>query len=276
MNPKLIKLASSDIIYANADLIKFVKQCISVPSQSIKPGDAIYFFKDVDFKRGLLDVAQDRFSRVIKLEKATAVVVNSDMTFPEKWVALKNNKIDVNCPNEEADDIVYNISSINQNYVAAMQQWLEYYHLTHKPNIVFVNEMLLHVNSGMVIDENNYQTILDMLNSDPKVAASIIDTCNIEKSLMYVVGLLYFRGSSFNSPNWGLISDCKNVVKYLSTLGVGNSLPEKYIIEFLQTPYFKEKYTYQISKMLEDTVSSKLGAYGKYIDNINIDFKWKQ
>lgn len=241
MNPKLIKLASSDIIYANADLIKFVKQCISVPSQSIKSGDAIYFFKDVDFKRGLLDVAQDKYSRVIKLEKATAIVVNSDMTFPEKWIALKNNKIDVNCPHEEADDIVYNISSINQNYVATMQQWLEYYHLTHKPNIVFANEMLLHVNSGMVIDENNYQTILDMLSSDPKMAAGVIDTCDVEKSLMYVIGLLYFKGVSFNSPNWGLMSDCKNVVKYLSTLGVGNVLPDKYIIEFLQTPFFKRQ-----------------------------------
>lgn len=276
MTPKLIQLVSSDITYANTDLIKFVKQTISVQSDVIKPGDSIYFFKDVDFKRGLLDVAKDAYQRVIKMDKATVIVVNSDMTFPQNWLALKNNRIDSNCPQEEADDIVYNISSINATYVSTMQQWMEFFSLTNKPRVVFANNLLSHINSGMIIDESNLDMVLDLFKSDVQMAANIVDTCDIEKSYMFVLSLFFFYNGRFNSPNWDLMNKCPNVIKYLSSRGIHNSISDKQVLEFLQVPYFRNRYIHHVSEIINKDIQSRLGVFSKYVEGIDVNFRWKQ
>ena len=155
MTPKIIKLASGETLYANQDLVKFIKQTLALPSGTMKTKDRVFFFKNVDFKRDMLYISEETFKRVIKLENADVVVVNTDLTFPTKALSLKNNKIDANCPLEEADDILYNISSSGQVFTETFLQWFKLSQLATTPQIIFESELLNFVNSGFVIDESN-------------------------------------------------------------------------------------------------------------------------
>ena len=275
MNPRIIKLASGEAIYANADLIKFIKQSIAVSSDSIKPEDSIYFFKDVEFKRERLNVSKETFYRVIKMEKATAIVVNAHIEFPHHSFSLKDNKIDSNCPWEEADDVIFNVSARGANYLEVIKQWYTLSQLVNKPRVIFEDEILKYINSGVIINEQNYTFVLDMLSSDYKMAANIMDSCDIEQSFPYILSLLYFK-NQYLTLDTTLYNNCPNVKRYLIQKSIGNNLPDKYVYEIMVIEYLKDRITASLLTQVEDKIKGIFGIAQKHVENINIDFKWKK
>lgn len=275
MNPKLIKLTSGDAVYANQDLVKFIKQSISVDSGEVKPDDNIYFFKDVEFKRDRLSVSKENYQRVIKLEKANVVIVNRNITLPHNAVSLLNNKIDSNCPANEADDVLFNVSNRGSDYLDTIKQWYQLSQLVNKPRIVFEDDILKYINSGMVIDDTNFTFVLDILNSDFKMGANIIDTCDIEKSFDYIIAILYFKGH-FMTLNRLIYDACPNVRKYFATHNIGNNIPEKYVYQMMQNQYLKDRITTKLLTEAENKINGLFGQAIEYIDSINIDFLWKK
>jgi hypothetical protein len=274
MKPQIIKLASGSAYYANYDLIKAIKQVINQESGKIKPEDNIYFFKDVTFQRGLLHVAQDRFSRVIKMEKANAIVVNNNLTFPSNGIGLKNGKLDNNCPPGEADDILFNISSMGGDYLSVIQQWWQYLQLTHKPEVVFESSLIEFVNSGIVINEDNYSALQDLVKSDINIAAQTIATCNLKESFLYVLTLLYFEQGYLNKNSNLMNRFSQTVIQYFSSRSCTSTIPENILIEMLHVPFIQDRITASLLTQVGSVVGNLLSK-NKLIENVNIDFKWK-
>lgn len=274
MNPQIIKLSSGDTYYANADLIKSIKQVLAQPSGIIKPDDNIYFFPDVTFQRSLLTISQEKFSRVIKLEKANAIVVNSDIYFPNHGLALKNNKLDGNCPPGEADDILFNISMYGAKYVDMMMRWMAYFKLTNKPQVVFESKLIEFVNSGIVINEENYDALLNLITSDINIASKTIETCNLKDSFLYVLSLIYFE-LGYLARNTSLTNRFSaTVVQYLNLRNCLQTIPDNIMKEMLAVPFIKDRMTAALSSRVSTAVKDLL-SNNKLIEGFNIDFKWK-
>lgn len=274
MNPKIIKLASGSAYYANYDLIKSIKSVINQESGQIKPEDNIYFFKDVTFQRGLLSIAQERFSRVIKMEKANVIVVNNNLTFPSNGISLKNGRLDNNCPPGEADDILFNISSGGGDYVTVIQQWYQYLQLSNKPEVVFESSLIEFVNSGIIINEDNYSSLQDLVRSDINIAAQTITTCNLKESFLYVLTLLYFEQGYLNKNSNLMNRFNQTVLQYFSSRSCTSTIPENILIEMLRVPFIQDRITVSLLTQVDSLVGSLLSK-NKLIESVNIDFKWK-
>lgn len=271
--PKIIKFASGEAIYANQALVKFIKAAISQSSGVLKPEDNIFFFKDVKFKRERLSVAQEKFQRVILIEKATAVVINTDFQIPTKALPLVSNKITDSDP-LLADDIVYEISRFGNNYVETMTQWLKLATLTHAPTIVFETNLLEQINSGFVIDESNIDYLNDLLTSDSSMACQIIDSCDIEKSLPYIVWLVFFKEGILHR-SYKILGNCREVEKYFSSRGMRDALSPTRIKELLQVPVLKQKISVAIIESLNQKCVLP-PVLSSLVNDVIIDIHWKQ
>lgn len=243
-NPSIIKLASGEALYANQALVKFIKSTISQASDTLVPEDSIFFFKNVKFKRDRLSVSQEKFSRTILLEKATAVVINTDVQVPTRSLSLVGNKI-VDSDPLLADDIVYEISKFGSQYVEVIAQFFKLSQLSNKPKIIFEETLLEMINSGFVIDENNLDYLEDLLKSDTKMACQIIDSCDIVKSFPYILWLT-FMSNGINSTNYQITGNCQEVLKYLRGRGMANGLTKNTVVEILGVPFLKDKLSSQI------------------------------
>lgn len=276
MTPKIIKLASGETLYANQDLVKFIKQTLALPSGTMKTNDKVYFFKSVDFKRDMLYISEETFKRVIKLENADVVVVSTNTTFPTKALSLKNSKIDANCILEEADDILYNISSSGQVFTETFLQWFKLSQLTTTPQIIFESELLNFVNSGFVIDESNYEAILQMLDTDRRMACKTIDNCKIQESLNYILHLIYFRKGLMNYDT-NLVYNLPNINRYLGSKNCGNTISKELFTGLVQDEYFGPEIAASVSETIDKIVqqSSNLNGMKHLINKLDINFSWK-
>lgn len=275
-DPKIIKLASGDSLYANQELIKFIKQVISQPSAEIKPDDAIFFFKNVGFKRDLLSISQEQYTRVIKMDKATVVVVNSNMRFPQMGISLKDNKLEKDLPHFEADDVLYNISSFGVEYISVMEQWWNFYKLGHKPRVVFEQNVVEHVNSGIIINESNYDEVINILRNDRSLASRMLDTCNIKESFLFILGLLYFNGNKFMVLDTGLFTSLMNTRHFITSKHCHNTIPKNIFDEMLQVEFLRNRMTASLSHQVNTSIDSSLGEHAKLLEGYNVDIVWKQ
>lgn len=274
MQPKLISLQSSGAIYINASLINFIKQYVSAESGDIKPSDNIFFFKDVKFRRDLLDVAEGKFQRVIKLDKANTIVVNPNLTFPYEGLGMIGTKISPNIPLHEAEDIMYDISKFGTDYLTTIQQWFWFSQLNHKPKVVFESEVTRFIHSGIIIDDSNYDSILDLVKSDIGIATKMIDTCDVEKSFYYILYMIYFE-NGFNNKNSNVCMRLSNIQRYLGTKSCANSIPETVFKELLEIPWIKARIASKASVYLNDNLKGAINMMAPYLGNVNIEFEWK-
>lgn len=273
--PQIIKFASGEAIYANQALIKFIKSVISQQSGTLQANDNIFFFKNVKFKRERLSVSQEKFQRVILIDKANAVVINTDFQIPTKSLPLVGNKI-TDTDLLLADDIVYEISKFGNEYVETMTQWLKLANLTHRPTIVFESNLLEMINSGFVIDETNIDYLEDLFKSDTTMACQIIDSCDIEKSLPYILWMTFFNGGML-VRNYKLLGNCREVERYLSSRGMSNSISPSRVKELLEVPFLKQKISVLILESLNQKVYSTIpGLFNELMDDVRIDISWKK
>ena len=270
MTPRIIKLGAGEALYCNQDLVTFVRQALAAESSEMKPGDNIYFFKDVKFKRDRLDVSAEKFNRTILLSKANVVVV-SDIFLPTKDLPIKGGRIlDISLMHE-AEDVVFNISSFGANYVKNMLQWLELSQLSIKPRIIHERDITKYVNSGMTIDETNVDSILTMIQNDATLAVNILENCDIAKSLEYIAYLLYFH-PQFNVLNTRISSSCENCMRYLRIASSGNILGEELFRKMLSIPDLRERVTAEYLKKIDETIHTiKLPT----VSSLDVNISWQ-
>lgn len=272
-NPAIIKLASGEALYANQALIKFIKTTISQTSETLVSEDSIFFFKNVKFKRDRLSVAQEKFSRTILLEKATAVIINSNVQVPTKSLALVGNKI-VDADPLLADDIVYEISKFGSDYVETIVQFFKLSQLKNTPKIILEEKLLEMINSGFVIDDTNLDYLEDLMKSDIKMACQIVDSCDIAKSLPYILWLIHMS-NGIGSTNYQLNQNCIEVTKYLRGISMANGLTKNIVLKILEVPYLKDKLSTQL---IENSYQAAMKAIPPIlkdlVEDIRTDMIW--
>lgn len=272
-NPAIIKLASGEALYANQALIKFIKTTISQTSETLVSEDSIFFFKNVKFKRDRLSVAQEKFSRTILLEKATAVIINSNVQVPTKSLALVGNKI-VDADPLLADDIVYEISKFGSDYVETIVQFFKLSQLKNTPKIILEEKLLEMINSGFVIDDTNLDYLEDLMKSDIKMACQIVDSCDIAKSLPYILWLTHMS-NGIGSTNYQLNQNCIEVTKYLRGISMANGLTKNIVLKILEVPYLKDKLSTQL---IENSYQAAMKAIPPIlkdlVEDIRTDMIW--
>lgn len=272
-NPAIIKLASGEALYANQALIKFIKTTISQTSETLVSEDSIFFFKNVKFKRDRLSVAQEKFSRTILLEKATAVIINSNVQVPTKSLALVGSKI-VDADPLLADDIVYEISKFGSDYVETIVQFFKLSQLKNTPKIILEEKLLEMINSGFVIDDSNLDYLEDLMKSDIKMACQIVDSCDIAKSLPYILWLTHMS-NGIGSTNYQLNQNCIEVTKYLRGIAMANGLTKSIVLKILEVPYLKDKLSTQL---IENSYQAAMKAIPPIlkdlVEDIRTDMVW--
>lgn len=276
--PKLIKFASNTgAIYANRALIQFIKQTVAKANDSLVENDSIYFMRDVDYRRDLLTVSNVSYKRVIKLEKADAVIVNVDISFPIHGVSMKNNTIQENLPDWEAEDVLYNISGQGVEYMEAFQQWLAISQLPTLPKIVSNKDILTNINSGFIIDDTTLDSVIDMINSDPKMAGKMLDNCDVEKSFYYLLYLIHLKQNITGGSRAQFSEYLLNARQYIITKGCWSGISQTHMVEMMKIPALNNKIsaatiTY-LRKILSDNVPKTV--FGS-VESVNIDVEWKQ
>ena len=277
MNPRIVKFANSDTLYANRDLIKYAKSCMNTAVDQIDPGDNIFFFNNVEYKRRDIYIAQEKFNRVIKIEKANAVVINRNASIVDATLSFKNGKIDQNCPIDEADDLLCNISKFGSEYVRTMKTFLDLSKLSNVPKMVGGETLLSYVNSGFVLDESSYDAFKEMFKADRNVAYGTLNNVDINQSLPCVLFFLYFdidsTANSYNRYTHGRY--LPNIDRYLTSNLYGSYLNDSQLNILMSNDFVKSKILENIYKNLESMIKN-LGNYGKFVENVNIDIALKR
>lgn len=276
MEPKIIQLASNGAIYVNQALINFVKGVLGTTTTDINEDEKVCFMKDVDYKRDLLNVSAKPVTRVINLNKADVVIVNPDMIFPSNSFGMKGNTIDANLPDHEADDIVYNISNKGAKYVETFIQWLEIAKLEKKPRFVFYTDILKAINSGFVVNEHTIDAVEEMIQNDPKMAAQMLDNCDVEASLPFILYLIWVN-PRLTVDKAKFADYLVNLRHYLMTNSYWNILSPAGFQKIMDCEYTARQVTTLTLSLMHATIGAvvpKLVA--PYVNNVNIDLSYNK
>jgi hypothetical protein len=273
MEPKLIKFASSNTVYANQALINYIQTHQAI-SQEIKEDDNLFFMKDVDFRRDLLTISKIPVNRVILVAKANAIVHNSDLPlFADRdKLYIKNNTF-VSAMDEH-DDVVFNVSLRGTKYLDSIIQWFEVSQLKYQPRFVHVQDLPKFINNGFILNENTYDTILQMKNVSSRDAARMLDNCDPVASLPYVLYLVYFEsGYSGLSP----IHQYLTVLQKFITHETGSTirLTDKGFKIIMSNSRLAERVTSKLLQAMLERSEGCASQFKDYIENINIDIRWK-
>lgn len=272
--PKLIKLASSDVIYMNQAFLKFIKGELAKPFGEVIKDDVIYFSKSADFKRGLLDVSEHELKRCIKMSKATCFMVNPNINLPVHGVGLINNKVSSNYPLEMSEDVLYAVSGYGADYLTEIKQWYEYFTLAEKPKLISDKSAVQYINSGIVINDDNLESVLELLEGDTKLAAQFIDTCDISQSLPHVLYLIYFR-NGFNNIDYRLQGNLQSVRTYIRSQGSDGKICSKHLKEVMSVESLRDRITADYMETLISHINNFSGRGQEFVGDITVDFKWK-
>lgn len=194
MHPRLIQVAGTNKLYMNKDLYDFIKQCMAGADKELVENDNIFFFKNVDFRRDKLQMSQQEFRRCIKMDKADAVVINTSTVFPSLGMyLLTDNSIVKNEPDDPSliQDIVIGLSMLTTEEKEVIQQFFQLSQLPKLPKLINSANLTTFVNSGLIINEDNLDELIQILKGSPQTGWALIDACNPAKSLPYLLYLIY-------------------------------------------------------------------------------------
>lgn len=273
MEPKLIKFTSSSTVYANQALIDYIQTHQAI-SQEIKENDNLFFMKDVDFRRDLLTISKIPVNRVILMAKANVIIHNDDLPLfaDSDKLYIKNNTF-VSAM-DEYDDVIYNVSLRGVKYLDSIIQWFEISQLKYQPRFIRVQDLPKYINNGFILNEDTYDTILQMRNVSSRDAAKILDNCDPIASLPYVLYLIYFEsGYGGLSPIHQYLTVLQKFITHETESTI--RLTDKGFKIIMSNSRLAEKVT---SKLLETMLARSqtcASQFQDYIENINIDIRWK-
>ena len=241
--PRLIQVKGTNKLYMNQALYDFMKKCLGNATGALEPDDKIYFFKNVDFKRDKLQISEIQYHRVIKIEKADAVVINTSSSIPSiGHYLLTDNTIQKDHPGDESliADVVFNLNLWNSEDIDVIQQFYKLSQLPKLPKLIESRNLASFINSGLVIDEYNLDEMEQMLQTNKQVAYALLNSCNIPKSISFLLYLIYFP--SF-SKNRNLTSELSLVVNHCSAnrISLSDEMPLSVLEKIRESEFLKDR-----------------------------------
>lgn len=243
----------------NQALYNFIKKCIGNASGSLDPGDKLFFFKNVDFKREKLQICKIEYHRVIKLENADAVIINTQQFLPQIGLYLLiDNSIQKDHPGDELliADIVYNLDMWTSQDIIVVQQFYKMSQLPKLPKIIDSKNLVEFINSGLVINEDNLDEMEQMLQTNKAVAYSLLDSCDITKSIPFILYLIYLSADFSKSRDF--VQNIPLILNYCRSkqITLHDNLSDK-ILDIINTvPFLKDR----IMRRYVDIIKSRFLA----------------
>lgn len=256
MKPRLIQIAGTNKLYMNRDLYKFIQQCLASADKELVENDNIFFFKNVDFRRDKLQMSQQEYRRCIKLEKADAVVINRSMNTPSLGMyLLTDNSITKTEPDDPSliQDIVISLGLLTTEEKEVIQQFYQLSQLPKLPKLISSSDLTNFINSGLIINEDNLDELVQMLKGSPQTAWSLIDACNPVKSFPYILYLIY--RNEFGKDRQ-LVDHIDTVRRShpMSSIMLGDTISSAVLVKIREEPFLENlilcKYTDLLSRVI--------------------------
>lgn len=274
--PRLIQVRGTNKLYMNQALYNFIKKCLGNATGSLEPDDKIYFFKNVDFKRDKLQISEIQYHRVIKIEKADAVVINTSSFIPSiGHYLLTDNTIQKDHPGDESliADVVFNLNLWSSEEIDVIQQFYKLSQLPKLPKLIEARNLASFINSGLVIDEYNLDEMEQMLQTNKQVAYSLLNSCNIPKSISFLLYLMY---PSF-SKNRNLALELSLVVNYCSAnrISLSDEMSLTVLDKIRESEFLKDRLMRKHIDRIKQALTSASSAIMRDVTTIeDITVKW--
>lgn len=235
----------------------------NIQESSIQNGDSIYFTKNAEFPRNLLNTSVDSFTRTILPEKAKACVYGK-IKFYGNWKYLHGDEIK-DIQNEFPVFPTYNLTSKELETVFQLAALFN-----TNPLVRFVEDKnaIGFINSGQVLNSENVQEYADIYKGDRQLFFALIKNIDIEKCVphfIYMWNNLINRGYEYIKGDvptlWSKINEVTKLGGYSNTASI-----RKYL---LKTEYGK----YIQQQILNDNikvVNNNLKQFGFKVNNLEI------
>lgn len=241
---KLYKDQNSGRLYVNQKLYEFINKCSRSTTGELVEGDKIFFFTNVDFKRDRLNFSNNRYYRTIKVGSADAVIVDPSFYIPAGKVKylLHDNKIVDTQPDFHSaiQDVLYDVTMMNIRAKDVIEQYYSLSQLPSLPKIISVNNLVNFVNSGLVICEENFYEILDLLQANPQAVYPLIDSCDFNKSKPFLLFLVYRHNFEKDTR---LMVNLSYLYNILNNIASTTQLSESNLDIITSVPFLKERIT---------------------------------
>ena len=274
--PRLIQVKGTNKLYMNQALYNFIKKCLGNATGSLEPDDKIYFFKNVDFKRDKLQISEIQYHRVIKIEKADAVVINTSSFIPSiGHYLLTDNTIQKDHPGDESliADVVFNLNLWNSEEIDVIQQFYKLSQLPKLPKLIEARNLASFINSGLVIDEYNLDEMEQMLQTNKQVAYSLLNSCNIPKSISFLLYLMY---PGF-SKNRNLASELGLVTNHCSVnrISLTDEMSLTVLDKIRESEFLKDRLMRKHIDRIKQALTSASSAIMRDVTTIeDVTVKW--
>lgn len=182
------------------DLFDHVNKIWTKYNQVIPNNKSIFFLKNATVPRLVTDYLGTDIRRVIKKEKAEYCILAKIQLVPNPLYYEATSNIIVPY---ETTEVVYPTSNLEPEEISAIEQicWF----VDNNLPVEYVNQIKLNesLNNGFIIDDDNYTTLKELLDSDNsdniKVAYSMLAKTNLKQNADWIRYLLLFNGGVFNS-----------------------------------------------------------------------------
>jgi len=195
MKPTVYKI--KDSFFINKSLVEFIDSKMANLSTEIHDNEVLYFMRNVKFQRGLLDICPKKLSRVVKPENATTIIVEH-MQFGKVPFFLDGNTVHQNVDGK-VDDTVYSLFNMSDLDMLSLKGWIEIYESKKDFKYVLRTKAEQEINSGFVIDESNIETFIGAIETDRNFVINTINSCDFEKSKLFILYLLFFTSDRWNA-----------------------------------------------------------------------------
>lgn len=275
--PRLIQVKGTNKLYMNQALYDFMKKCLGNATGALEPDDKIYFFKNVDFKRDKLQISEIQYHRVIKIEKADAVVINTSSSIPSiGHYLLTDNTIQKDHPGDESliADVVFNLNLWSSEEIDVIQQFYKLSQLPKLPKLIDARNLASFINSGLVIDEDNVDEMVQMLETNKRVAYSLLNSCNVSKSISFLLYLVYFP-SFFK--NRSLLNELPLISSYcnVNRISLSDEMPLSVLDKIRESEFLKDRLMRKHIDQIKQALTSASTAVMRDITTIeDVIVKW--
>lgn len=271
MKPIIYKI--KDSFFINQTLCDFIRSKTADCSTTIESGEVLYFMRNVKFQRSLLDICPKKLSRVIKPENATTIIVEN-MSFSTQVRYLDGSTIH-NDPNGKIDDTVFSLAGMSDLDVLALKGWMEIYESGKEFKYVYRTVAEREITSGFVIDETNIDVLIGAIETDKNFVMNTINSCDFEKSKLFILYLLFFTEGRWNSGHYKSNElSSKTLISLLTQIDCKHGVSGAYLKQMYANPTLYSMLYPRIVSKLSGICSTTAGTLG--IDNVEFIITLKQ
>jgi hypothetical protein len=211
---KIITCPISRNQYIDKELYEYVNNIFTSFSGDIVDDSGIMFAPNTTINRSIPDYNDRDIRKVKKLEKVDYFVLRKFQlnSYP---VYFDGTHI----VEDDTKEIVYGIYNLSDENIVTIKYILDFYHRGQTVIYIDQNKLNDSLNSGLIIDENNYFSILELLksrNSDNiSLATTMVASSNLKNNWEWIIYLYHSQIDYLHKYDTN-----KTILNYIESLNI--------------------------------------------------------